>query len=1480
MRSVKQSYVVLRTTLSVFLLLTLSTGPVMAAQDAVVCPADRLNSNGSICSAKDVQLAAGGVGNIDEGLTCMAGEDIEVAIVGTVNLRKGSRFDIGVWISSDGKPIDLRGGNDILDPGNVPDEGGAQTCEVMPLPSLGIAADLTVLPNIVDSFDDPATPQDCYDTAAANNGDQASGVQLTTNRDSIINGMVDVNSDGVIDGTDNSGLFKITGFHVFAGLLDLDDDGIGGEINGDDDGGWSGYAVENGIIDVDGDGIYGANDGTDDSAQSFNDSVTMKCFAGPTGKLTLETLVSWHVPSDAANVCNATDPDTYGPFGSSKCSVNSSEIDVEIVGRVTIIKSAPAATNNEEFEFSYTNSAPTFADTSDLIPDISADNPFNLMDTEQDVIYAVIGNRDGLDGPFIPASVAITETNLPNGWQLSDISCVLADEGTPVNTTIDVDTLTVTVELSYNDADPLNSQDDVICTFENAPESATITVIKNSSGGDDTFDFAWGSTSNPTTSFQLTTSGGTATTNPVITVTLGLGENDFFVAEDLSLLPEWEFSSATCVDEADQPIGTADNVPPLHGIIDMTLNAGDDITCTFNNTKKGTVNIVKETVGGNGTFGYTTTLPGTPTFTLMTTSLISPPESRTVPAGTYTVTEDVIAAGFQFTTLECTEVGGDQDSTTLGPVATLNVQDGETINCVYTNTADGVIVTDKVTNPSGEPDVFTFSPSWGDGFGLADGNTPNNSGFLTPGTYSVSENPLGGWDLTDTTCTGMPGNTDEDPAAIDLNPGEVVTCVFTNTKRGKITVVKSITIETGTGPEVEDFGFTGSGPDDYDFGGGFILSTDVVDAEFIDFIDLVPGDYSVNESSPVAIGWVLVGTTCTGESYPDPVTNPATIALGPGEEVICTFTNAPLGSTTIVKNSEGSGPGTVEADFDFDYTWGNGNNPNVPVDESSTFTLNTFGDGTETREYNYKLVPLDPYDLVETGLPADVGPYAQSWQMTNVGCSDPSPDNTVPDTAVPGANGSDATIVSEVNETVTCTFTNTLDGTLVVRKQTVNPDDFDQDFTFVGGVSGTTGDVAGTITDFDIAGEELSHTAQPGLFGSAEEDISGWEITGISCEGQTDNAQVEIGTVGNFTQPEYNPGDDRVRVDVGAGETIICTFTNQPFGSLTIIKNVEGTDATFNFTGLDSVNDPDIVTDFDIDTTGVDPDQQVFSGLAPGVYGVSELSPIPMGYDLTNIECDAVDSEVLIGVDEDFDPGDSGFTVDLTNGEDVTCIFTNTQRGTITLIKHLPNDNGGNAQDTDFDASINGVLVPWGIPQEYVPGGYLAEETTLPGYDASVWFNDCADDGSVVLGPGENLICEITNDDVAPTLTLVKTVTNDNGGLLTQTDFPSFVNGVPQAWDVTTAHAANVVLTASETPQTGYAPSAWGGDCASDGTITLLPGDVKTCTITNDDVAPTLTLVKTVTNDNGGLLTQTDFPSFVNGVPQAWDATTVFQANL
>jgi hypothetical protein len=69
--------------------------------------------------------------------------------------------------------------------------------------------------------------------------------------------------------------------------------------------------------------------------------------------------------------------------------------------------------------------------------------------------------------------------------------------------------------------------------------------------------------------------------------------------------------------------------------------------------------------------------------------------------------------------------------------------------------------------------------------------------------------------------------------------------------------------------------------------------------------------------------------------------------------------------------------------------------------------------------------------------------------------------------------------------------------------------------------------------------------------------------------------------------------------------------------------------------------------------------------------------------------------------------------------------------------------------------------------------------------------------------------------------------------------------------------------TVSET-SVGYA-ATFGGACAANGTITLALGDVKSCTITNDDIAPKLTVTKVVVNDNGGTKTVADFPLFVDG---------------
>ena len=102
----------------------------------------------------------------------------------------------------------------------------------------------------------------------------------------------------------------------------------------------------------------------------------------------------------------------------------------------------------------------------------------------------------------------------------------------------------------------------------------------------------------------------------------------------------------------------------------------------------------------------------------------------------------------------------------------------------------------------------------------------------------------------------------------------------------------------------------------------------------------------------------------------------------------------------------------------------------------------------------------------------------------------------------------------------------------------------------------------------------------------------------------------------------------------------------------------------------------------------------------------------------------------------------------------------------------------------------------------------------------------------------------------APQLTVTKTVINNNGGTKTVSDFPLFIDGVGVSSGVvnTTTVGSHTV---SETADSGYT-TIISGDCAENGTISLALGEVKTCTITNDDIAPALHLRKVVVNDSGG----------------------------
>src|SRR6185436_1669365 len=66
--------------------------------------------------------------------------------------------------------------------------------------------------------------------------------------------------------------------------------------------------------------------------------------------------------------------------------------------------------------------------------------------------------------------------------------------------------------------------------------------------------------------------------------------------------------------------------------------------------------------------------------------------------------------------------------------------------------------------------------------------------------------------------------------------------------------------------------------------------------------------------------------------------------------------------------------------------------------------------------------------------------------------------------------------------------------------------------------------------------------------------------------------------------------------------------------------------------------------------------------------------------------------------------------------------------------------------------------------------------------------------------------------------------------------FPLFIDGGAVTSGVANTTTAGL-HTVSETTNGDYTASVWGGDCAEDGTITLVAGDLMNCTITNDDIA-------------------------------------------
>ncbi|HLC60746.1 MAG TPA: DUF4215 domain-containing protein [Candidatus Nanoarchaeia archaeon] len=158
--------------------------------------------------------------------------------------------------------------------------------------------------------------------------------------------------------------------------------------------------------------------------------------------------------------------------------------------------------------------------------------------------------------------------------------------------------------------------------------------------------------------------------------------------------------------------------------------------------------------------------------------------------------------------------------------------------------------------------------------------------------------------------------------------------------------------------------------------------------------------------------------------------------------------------------------------------------------------------------------------------------------------------------------------------------------------------------------------------------------------------------------------------------------------------------------------------------------------------------------------------------------------------------------------------------------------------------------------------------------DGIVSGNEQCDDGNLNNNDG----CSSSCLPEYARLTVNKQVINNNGGTKTASQFLLFIDSSSVTNGVINSVSAGS-HTVSETLDPNYAKTI-SGDCNSLGQVTVSYGQSKTCTITNDDVPPKITVTKIVINNNGGTKTVSNFPLFVNSISVISGVQYTFNAGV
>ena len=256
----------------------------------------------------------------------------------------------------------------------------------------------------------------------------------------------------------------------------------------------------------------------------------------------------------------------------------------------------------------------------------------------------------------------------------------------------------------------------------------------------------------------------------------------------------------------------------------------------------------------------------------------------------------------------------------------------------------------------------------------------------------------------------------------------------------------------------------------------------------------------------------------------------------------------------------------------------------VPADDPQLFEFDITSEGSTVDSFQLAHATAPHTTTVAAGTYQITETVPAGWSLTSALC-------TGGPFGSGGAytNGADI-VLGAAGEAITCTFTNTKQATLIVKKVMVGGTDT---FTFTGTPAGSISTNNGTI----------STTVAPGTYTSTEAGPpAGWTLSSISC---------------NDSDSTGNVGTKTATFVAAAGETVTCTFTNTEQATLIVKKVMVGGTDTFTFTGTPAGS---------ISTNN----GTISTTVAPGTYTSTEAGP-PAGWTLSSISCNDSNSTGNVG---------------------------------------------------------------------------------------------------------------------------------------------------------------------------------------------------------------------------------------------------------